>query len=66
MSTNNHIGMGVVYILSSLLSLIIGYIFAASLDNLNLVALSIGISDILMVCFSYKKAKSIICNFAKV
>lgn len=66
MSTNNHIGMGVVYIFSTLLSLIIGYIFAASLGNLNLVALSIGISDILMVSFSYKKAKSIIGKFIKV
>lgn len=59
MSTNNHIGLGRVYILSSLLSISVGVISSKYLVSLNFTALSLCICDLFMSMYAVRKALSL-------
>lgn len=56
MSTNNHIGLGKVYIISSILSLILAIIVSYNCPKLYYIALCLGVTDIFMAIYSVRKA----------
>lgn len=59
-STNNHICMGYLYLLSTIIALAIAYLFCSYLNlNITLIAICIAISDILMVYYTIRKAYKI-------
>lgn len=59
MSTNNHIGLGRIYIISSILSISIGFISSKYLESLNFTALSLSICDLFMSIYAVRKALSL-------
>ena len=59
MSTNNHIGLGRIYIISSILSISIGFISSKYLGSLNFTALSLSICDLFMSMYAVRKALSL-------
>lgn len=59
MSTNNHIGLGRIYIISSVLSISIGFISSKYLESLNFTALSLSICDLFMSMYAVRKALSL-------
>lgn len=59
-STNNHIGMGIMFVISTLTALLSGFILINTLGrNIFWIAISLCISDILMSYFTFRKSQQL-------